>query len=353
MLRCCLAEDLEIGMMNNNCFEILDADLEAINMLKDFVPSKVFDAHSHLYVASTIPQFANKNGIYNQDFTTPEDYEKHMRPFLPNADTIRLNLIPMPDPAMERNRELRERANGHIFDQLKNYPKHVGSPYVLMDDTEQDIGDLISSEGVAGLKCYCYAAKTGHYNDCTVGDFLPEAAWAVSNQTGIPIILHLMKPKALADPDNLSYIQTMAKRYPDAKIILAHCARGFAAWTVIDTIKSIAKMDNVWFDVSAICESAPMASCIMQTAGKRVMWGSDYPICMHRGRVISLNTGFTWLTNEAIAELREHGLPACSVAAENLLAFRQACILLSLDATQIEDIFYNNAMRLFERGIRQ
>lgn len=42
MLRPCLAEDLEIGMMNNNCFEILDADLKAIDMLKDFVPSKVF-----------------------------------------------------------------------------------------------------------------------------------------------------------------------------------------------------------------------------------------------------------------------------------------------------------------------
>ncbi len=335
--------------MDNNCFEILDADLRAIDMLRDFIPSKVFDAHSHLYVASTIPQFAGKSEIFNQSVSTAEDYEKHMLPFLPNADEIRLNLIPMPDPAMKNN-DLRELANKHIFEQLRSHPQHVGSPYVLMQDTEQDIGDLISHEGVAGLKCYCYAANTGNYNDCNVSDFLPESAWVVSNQTGIPIILHLMKTGALSDPDNLSYLKTMTKRYPDSRLILAHCARGFAAWTVIDGIKKIAQTDNVWFDLSAICESAPMASCIMRTAGKRVMWGSDYPTCMHRGRVISLNTGFTWLTNEAIAPLREHGLPACSVAAENLLAFRQACILLDLDTTQIEDVFYNNAMRMFGRG---
>jgi hypothetical protein len=35
------------------------------------------------------------------------------------------------------------------------------------------------------------------------------------------------------------------------------------------------------------------------------------------------------------------------LAAENLLATRLACSLLDLDATQVQDIFYNNAAELF------
>ena len=336
--------------MLNNCYDLLNADLEAIEMLRDFISAKVFDAHCHLYTLSTIPASASETDIFIQEFTTSEDYLRHMKPFLPGAEEVRLNLIPMPDPIMrDRTNGARDTANEHIVQQLKIHHQHVGSAYVLMDDSEQQIGELIAHPGIAGIKCYCYAADTGSFNDCSIDEYLPEAAWAVSNQVGIPIILHLMKPKALSDADNLGYIKAMTKRYPDAKLVLAHCARGFASWTVVDTIKEVAMLDNVWFDLSAICESAPMAACIMKTAGKRVMWGSDYPMSMYRGRVVSISTGSAWLTNEVITDLRQQGLPACSVGAENLLAFRQACKLLDLDKTQIEDLFYNNAARLFGR----
>lgn len=340
--------------MQNDCYELLEADLKAIDMLRDFIPAKVFDAHCHLYTLPTIPASANETEIFTQEMTTLEDYLRHMRPFFPGAEEIRLNLIPMPDPIMrEQQNGTRNTANQHVLKQLERNPKHVGSVYVLMDDSEQIIGDMVSKPGIAGLKCYCYAANTDDYNSCTIDEYLPEAAWVVSNQTGIPIILHLMKPKALSDTDNLAYIKAMCKRYPNANLVLAHCARGFAAWTVIDAIKEISGFDNVWFDLSAICESAPMASCIMQTAGKRVMWGSDYPMSMYRGRIISINTGFLWLTNEAVIDLRRNGLPVCAVAAENLLAFRQACVLLGLDKTQIDDLFYNNAMSLFFKRKRE
>lgn len=335
--------------MSSDCFKLLEADWQAIEQLRGFIPQKVFDAHCHLYTAASIPHFAGSE-IFCQGISNLEDYLQHMRPFLPDTLEIRANVMPMPDPAMrDASNGMRMSANEHIISQLAKNPAIVGSIYVLMDDTEEKIEEMVSNPGVAGIKCYSYAANTNDYNSCRVGDFLPETAWSVANRLGLPIILHLMKPTALADPDNLEYIQTMAKRYPYANLVLAHCARGFASWTVVDNIEKIAQLENVWFDVSSICESAPMAACIIKTAGKRVMWGSDYPICMHRGRVISLDTGFYWLTNEATADLRKKGFPICSVAAENLLAIRQACNLLSLDQTQIEDIFYNNALRLFCR----
>lgn len=329
--------------MNYGLFELWGADLAAIELLKDFIPEKVFDAHAHLYMADTVPRVAGTD-TFLLEYSTPQDYVNHMAPFLPGAKEIRANFFTMPDPAMV-DRQLLRRANDHVFDMVRLFPWHTASPYVTMTDTEESIGEWVSRRSAAAIKCYCYGADVPKHGNLGIHEFLPEAAWVVSQQTGKPIILHIMRDRALSDPDNLAYIQTMCRKYPDAKLILAHCARGFAAWTAIDSIGWLAGLDNIWFDLAAVCEASPMAACILKTAGKRVLWGSDYPICMHRGRAISLNLGQLWLIDELIPE----GEPACLLAAENLLAFRRACHLLELDATQIQDIFYNNAVSLFQK----
>ena len=69
------------------------------------------------------------------------------------------------------------------------------------------------------------------------------------------------------------------------------------------------------------------------------MWGSDYPICMTRGRAVSLATGQNWLTDLHAQKTR--------IIAENLLAFYQSALLLNLDQTQLDNLFCNNARRLF------
>ena len=65
--------------MDLGLFEIREADLAAIELLKDFVPEKVFDAHAHLYVADTVPRVAG-TAAFPQEFSTPEDYVNHMHP---------------------------------------------------------------------------------------------------------------------------------------------------------------------------------------------------------------------------------------------------------------------------------
>ena len=75
------------------------------------------------------------------------------------------------------------------------------------------------------------------------------------------------------------------------------------------------------------------------------MWGSDYPVCMHKGRAISLGSGYLWLTEDPLEKL---GMDMGYMAGENLLAFYQAAKLLNLDQTQINRIFYDNAMTLFQ-----
>ena len=176
---------------------------EAIELLKDFVPEKVFDAHAHLYVADTVPRVAG-TAAFPQEFSAPEDYVNHMRPFLPNAKEIRGNFFTMPDPAMV-DRAVLQRANDHVFAAVKASRRHVASPYVVMSDTEETIGELVSRPESVAIKCYCYGADVPKHGDLAIGEFLPEAAWVVSQQTGKPIILHMQKNRALSDPENLSF----------------------------------------------------------------------------------------------------------------------------------------------------
>lgn len=322
-----------------------ETDEFLIDQYRDFLPKKIFDAHMHMPLGVTIPASQGK-GVYFRDAFTPEDYLSDMGSLLPGVETIRLNMMPHPaDRIMaDRTNGLRDLGNDHVFQLYHTHPEHVVSPFILPTDDEAFLYGLTSRPGCGGLKCYAYSTGVEDLESTFIQDYLPESAWVVANEKKLPIILHLFRRAALSDPDNFQYITTMAKRYPNAQLVLAHCARGFASWSMMKAIKELEDLGNIWFDLSAICEAAPMAACILKNAGKRTMWGSDYPAAMLRGRSVGVGKWQDWLVDNNFSGPERALLPA-----ENLLAFYHAALLLDLDQTQIEDIFYNNAASLYAK----
>lgn len=320
-----------------------ETDEFLISQYTDFLPKKIFDAHMHMPLGVTIPG-SQGNGVYFRNAFTPEDYLSDLGPLFPGVAQIRLNMMPHPaDRIMaDRSNGLRDLGNDHVFSLHATHPEHVVSPYILPTDDEAFLYELTSRPGCGGLKCYAYSTGAEDLEATYIQDYLPESAWVVANEKKLPIILHLFRRAALSDPDNFQYITTMAKRYPNAQLVLAHCARGFASWTMMKAIKELEDHGNIWFDLSAISEASPMAACILKNAGKRTMWGSDYPAAMLRGRSVGVGKWQDWLIDEDFK-----GPERALIPAENLLAFYHAALLLDLDATQIEDIFYNNAASLY------
>ena len=323
-----------------------EADLRARELLGDFIPDKVFDAHAHL-IAKT--PGAAPGSVVAVDHTY-ESYCSAMAPLLGGPSVLRINAL----PHATRNAttfEGRQEENRQIYERLDAAGGCVGCAFVGADDSRERVEQIVAHPGIRGLKCYAHTTGAADPNSCAVNEYLPESAWEVANEKKLAIVLHMMRPAALADPENFENIVTMAGRYPDAKLVLAHCARSFAAWTGVETVGKLSHLENVWFDLSSITEPAPMMACI-KAAAKRVVWGSDYPITLVRGKVVSFNDSFAWVTGAACDALSDlfasYNVEPCTVAQENLLAFRQAALLLDLDRTQIEDIFYNNAMNLFE-----
>lgn len=322
-------------------------DFEAIKILGDFLPQKIFDVHAHLYDTAFVKGLAGSptmDGRFDM-----QRYLQDMVPIFGKDRDLHLNIITFPDRTMaDPHQNSRDMADAFLVQQLEEDPDSVGEIVTVPGDTAESLAKRLVHPRIKGFKCYHYCSGLQNSWNASIGQYLPEAAWQVAHERKLCITLHMVKDHALADPDNLNYITTMAARYPDATLILAHCARSFAAWTGIESIEKVAHLDNVWFDLSAVCESPAMMQIFKKTGTQRVMWGSDYPVSRYCGKAISLGDSFYWIYKKDLEAFSgATSFSSWLVGVENLMAVRQACMLMDLDRKAIEDIFYGNAARLF------
>lgn len=309
-------------------------DREAAKILDDFLPRKIFDAHCH-----------------------PDDFTKYL------ADTEPLfgkrertvNMIPMPtsgmaDPVTGKATPELNASTENIRKELLLHPEICAEIMVAPGDTAEDIERRIVSVGssrLIGLKPYHLLAVKKPTFQAEVGEYLPESAWEVAEKHHLAITLHLVKDWSLSDPANLTYIKDHAAGYPEVKLILAHCARSFAAWTGIESIEEICRIDNIFYDFSGICESPAMFMLLKKAGVGKCMWGSDYPISLFAGKAISLADSFYWIGEK---DLESFGGPtefhSWLVGTENLMAVRQTAQMLELTTAEVENFFSGTAEKL-------
>ncbi|MBQ4119375.1 MAG: amidohydrolase family protein [Clostridia bacterium] len=304
---------------------------EALKIIDDFLPEKLFDAHMHISHLNTA----------SCSYTTFQNYYDDIKVYSKNR-IVRCNGIVFPEAQLKNPAEM-DNSVKFVCSQLDKYTDNVAEIMVLATDTVADIEKRLVHKNIRGLKCYCIYAKRPDNMYANIEEYLPEAAWVVANEKKLAITLHLVKDEALSHPNNLNYIIKMAKKYPDAILILAHAARAFAAWTVFDVVDKLVPYENVWFDFSAICESPAMLYILKKIGAKRCMWGTDYPICLFDGKAVSIADKFHWIP---AADLNFN---TWNIMTEGFMAMRQTAILADLNKSQIEDIFYNNANKLFFR----
>lgn len=319
-------------------------DLEAAKILDDFIPDTTFDAHMH-------HEFLNKR-VPGDDYMR---YQEDFRPLLGNRKML-CNMIACPaagmsDPVTGKAAADLDKTTEIIREQLMLHPEVVGEVMVAPGDEPEEIEKRIEYAGrnkVTGLKPYHLLSLKKPTFQANIGDYLPESAWEVADKHGLAITLHMVKDKALADPENLAYIKEHALRYKNVKFILAHCARSFAAWTAIETIDETAPIDNIFYDFAGVCES-PQMFMIMKKAGiDKCLWGSDWTVSNLKGKCISIADSFYWIGENDIAHFdSKTEFHYWLVGTENLMAVRQAAMMMELKPVDIEKLFYKNAERLF------
>ena len=320
-----------------------DLDRMLLAKLQRFIPDKVFDAHAHLHKVEYMPQGANMfQGYGTADMERLLKDQKELY----GDRKFRGLILPTPSVLFNERQDLRLEMNAWMNEELYKAPDCVGAIYVMPDDTVADIEAMLANPQIKGFKCYHQSAKTdGPTWFAEVQEYLPESAWQVANARGMSITIHMVRPLALSDEKNRVYFKKMCAKYPNAKLILAHCARGFASWTTIEAVREMKGIPNLYYDMAAICDPATICELIRQAGCDHVMWGSDYFIDRAHGKPINTGDSFRWLYKHEVPESVD--FPTAKTVLESLMGFYQASLMLDLTKEEIAQVFYGTGCDLF------
>ena len=307
-------------------------------LIGDFVPPRVFDAHAHLYreqdVGESKPRQSGSLPAIAGYYAWRSAQEAVMGQRAPRDGLF----FAFPGPGMDVHA-----ANGFVHEQVRPRPESRAL-MMIHPDTDPHSVDL---DGVwAGFKVYHFFSGLVETQDSEISQYLPDWVWEMAHNRRLLIMLHIVRRRSLADPANTDYIVDRCRRYPDAKVILAHAARAFAGHHTAEGIGRLRGLDNVFFDTSGICEPLALWHVLKTFGAGRVLYGSDYPVSHWRGKAITIGDGFCWLLEHEIDWSDwKLGKPTL-VGIESLHAVKQAAHMLDLRDADIERVFYDNAVEL-------
>jgi len=317
--------------------------------LEDFVPERVFDAHTHIYRWDFHTAADKEQGPYakfvGERFRDVgwQMLEKCDRELMPGRRVARLS-FPFP---FAGGCDF-DRSNEFIAGELQEHPQSGALMLVHPEMTDADVEQQIQRHGFLGLKPYRVYSSTGDAVHCRITDFLPEHQIDVADRHGLLVMMHLSRTDGIADSVNLCDLERLTAEYPNVKWILAHCARSYSSWMIERAGNRLRNMPQTWFDTSSVCESDAIEALLQSVGVERVMYGSDdVPVGVLRGKYIAFGYGWAYLSEDN----HNLNLSHCDsrmtfTRYEQLRAMKRAARRLQLGGPEIDALFHDNAARL-------
>lgn len=304
--------------------------------LAAFVPDRVFDAHTHLWQESHAPWKVEGH----QGDVGYEEYVRLVDCLHPGRRVAAL-FIPYSDRA-----EMLPAANAWAAQNRR--PDCRALFFVKPSDDPEWVRHEVRRLGASGLKCYHTMAPVRPTWEADIPSYLPEPLVAMAHQEGWAITLHMVKAQSTADPGNIHWIRYYCERYPDMKLILAHSARAFQPAHGLAGLPQLQGLPNLYCDTSANCEPIAHQAIIRYLGHQHLLYGSDLPVCLMRGRSLGAADSFIWLYEKTPVWGEKHlAVKPVLVGLEHLRSLKWACWSERLTDSQVEDIFWNNAAKLF------
>jgi len=321
---------------------ILDSDLEFFSReLDSFVPHRVFDAHCHLYrkdfFSSSPPVLVE--ALPEMSFA---GFQQAIAEITPGRQTSGL-FFGWPSTSIDLKAN-----NAFVAEQAREDLSSRAQMLITPKMDPEFIRETVRRDGFSGLKCYHVFSTHTPTFDSPIPDYLPEEHVRIAHEEGLSITLHMVRARAMADPQNQAVIRSWAEKYPNARFILAHAARGFNPHHTIEGIGSLRGIRNIWCDTSAVTEAGGFEAIVRTLGVDRLLYGGDAPVTHERGRCIAIGDSFFWMTAANTQFGADYGaIRPALIGHESLRALKLACWNLSLSDTEVENIFFGNAAALF------
>jgi len=244
-----------------------------------------------------------------------------------------------------------ERANRWIASLGRKHPHLHPLMIVRPDMRAKTLDAMVAEGGFVGFKPYLSFAKP-HRGETRIGDFLTRDHLEVAVARGLAVILHIPRKQRAADPVNIRDVARICERYPTLKLVIAHCGRSYGPYYIEQAIGTWKDFPNLSFDVSAV-DDAETIEVVLEHAGhRRLLYGSDLPVTLLRGRHLCVNRHCFFLTEKpcpnSVSPPKGAELPMTFMVYETVRAVLRACRKRGLPHWQeaLDDIFYRNAARL-------
>ncbi|NOX55152.1 MAG: aminotransferase class III-fold pyridoxal phosphate-dependent enzyme [Planctomycetes bacterium] len=309
--------------------------------LRSFVPPGSFDAHAHLYRREDAIDALPRHVEDESGRVGWASYCRALESWMGDRRPTDGLFFTVPKPTLDR-----PTANRFVAEEVRSRP---GSRMLLMvhpADDPAEVEAAATSIPCVGLKVYHVYTDRPDTLHAPPEQFLPEWAWQLAHERDWILMLHLVRSRALADPVNQDYVRERCRRYPNARLILAHAARGFCGAHTVEGVQALRDQGNIYFDTSAICESQPLEAILRTFGPRRLLFGTDFPVSELRGRCVSIADGFLWLDEGNVDWQQSQFAQPTRVGIESLLALQQACRNLHLTDADVERIFCLNARDL-------
>ncbi len=324
--------------------------------LADWLPDRLIDAHTHLWLRHMVDQ---KSGVSRSakwprlvaEDNSIGDLLETYKLLLPQQ-----KVTPVVFGMPERNIDL-AMVNGYTAGAALSHRLPsliVTSPEWSAEELEQQV----ITGGFLGLKPYLnFAPAHIDVADITIFDFLPHHQLEVVDAHGWIVVLHIPRPARIGDPVNLEQMLEIERRYPNIRLIYPHIGRAYCLPDLGDALEVLRESERMMFDFSANTNVEVFERFLGVFGPKRLIFGTDLPILRMRMRRICedgfyLNLVPPGLYGDVSVDphmrevSEEEGEQLSFFLYEELLAFRRAAEATRLSASDLEDVFYNNAARL-------
>lgn len=324
--------------------------------LRGFLPETFIDCHTHVWKKEFIHDTGEQRSCAWPNMVAAdnpiEDLNETYRLMFPENKVIPC-LFAQCTPGTDLSRN-----NPYIAESAKQfgYPAlYLAHPSQSAEEVERDV----LAGGFKGLKVYLeYAPDYIPTSEVRVFDFLTHAHLEVANKHSWAVMLHIPRPKRLADPVNYMQMLEIEEKYPNIKLIIAHLGRAYAKedlGNALDVLKNTKKM--MW-DFTANTNQYVMEQCLNTFGVDRFMFGSDLPIFrMKAKRVVENGFYINVIPKGSLGDvsidphMREvEGREADEITFflyEEILSCKRAAANLGLNKDDIEKIFYSNSARIY------
>ena len=311
--------------------------------LRPRLPERIADAHAHLFrlkdislpASNILHQGPVKHGLREWQDASASTF---------GEERILTAGLFMPFPSAQGDIGA---SNAYLAEELSHLPQARGGVLVRPDTPVSAVEEQLLNPQIIGLKPYHLYSNSKPTFEAPLESFVPEWMWKLADERGLVLCVHIVRNRALADEQNHGTIRRMAQRYPRARIILAHAARGFNPWHTVEGIEHIAGIENIWFDMSGICEAGAIVAILRAFGPRRLLWGSDYPVSETHGRCVAVGDSFVWLDETTVKwESLSLECHPTTVGIESARALLDAADQFGLNSEDLRDIFCDNTLRL-------